>query len=244
MAIDKGVQKTLIIVVGVLLAIILAFSFFKYSFYSSTISSTGTAKIEVIPDMVSVYFNIDTKGSTADEASDKNSIIVDKMKTALLAVGINDNEIKTSNFNVYPNYDYSSSGQRITGYSASHSLKVEISVDEKNKIGSVIDAGIGAGAGVSYINFELNEDNQKRYKVEAIKIATEDARTKAEALAEGSGSRLGSLVSVSSNEWGYVPWLAASESSVKGSSGADIATSITPSEQEISASVTAVFRIR
>ena len=103
---------------------------------------------------------------------------------------------------------------------------------------------IGAGAGVSYINYELNDDNQKKYKVEAIKLATEDARTKAEALAEGSGSRLGSLVSVSSSEWGYVPWLAASEDAVKGSSGAEIATSITPSEQEITASVTAVFRIR
>ena len=108
----------------------------------------------------------------------------------------------------------------------------------------MIDSGIGAGAGVSYINYELNEDNQKKYKLEAITLATEDARAKAAALAEGSGSSLGSLVSISSSEFGYVPWLAASADSVKGESGAEVATSITPSEQEITASVTAVFRIR
>lgn len=247
MTMDKGVQKTLIIVGGILLAIVIIFTFSKYFFYPSTISSSGTAKIEVVPDFVSVYFNVGTKGATADEASDKNAEIVDGMKAALLVIGIGEDEIKTQNFNVYPDYyyDYSSSRQRITGYSASHSLKVEIPVDKKNKIGSVIDAGIGAGAGVSYINYELNDDNQKKYKVEAIKQATEDARAKAEALAEGSGSSLGSLVSVSSSEWGYVPWLAASEAQVKSAdSGAEIATSINPSEQEITATVTAVFRIR
>ncbi len=241
---EKSVQKTLIIVGGILVALILIFLFAKTLLYPSTISSMGTAIIKVLPDLTAVYFSVDTKGATAKEASDKNSEIVDKMKTALLMSGISEDEVKTQNFNVYPNYDYASSGQRITGYSASHSLKVEIPISEKSKIGSVIDAGIGAGAGVSYINFELNDANQKKYKVDAIKAATEDAKLKAKALAEGSGGNLGSLVSISTSEWGYVPWLAADSGAVMEKSGAEVATSITPSEQEVSASVTAVFRVR
>ena len=241
---DKSVQKTLIIVGGILIFVILVFAFINSLAYAKTISSTGTATIKVLPDFVSVYFSVDTKGATADEASDKNAEIVSKMKSALLAVGINEDEIKTQGFSVYPNYDYSGSSQRFIGYSASHSLKVEISIDEKDKIGSVIDSGVGAGTGISYINYELNEENQKKYKVEAIKAATEDAKIRAEALAEGAGSRLGGLVSISSSEFGYVPWLAASQEVIKGSTGAEIATQITPTEQEISAMVTAVFRIR
>jgi len=244
MVLDKSVQKTLIIVGGVLVVVLLGIWCINNFVYAKTITSYGTATIEVLPDFVSVYFSVDTKGATADEASDKNSEIIDKMKTALLAAGISEDEIKTQGFSVYPNYAYPNSGQRITGYSASHSLKVEIPVDEKDKIGSVIDAGVGAGAGVSYINYELNEENQNKYKTEAIKKATEDARLKAEALAEGAESKLGSLVSISTSDFGYVPWLAASEDSVKGSSGAEIATSINPIEQEVTASVTAVFRIR
>ena len=244
MAMDKSVQKTWIIVGGILVALLLVFAFVNNFANPRTISSTGTSTIEVLPDFVVVYFSIDTKGTTANEASNKNSKIVDDMKAALLLEGITEKEIKTINFNVYPNYDYRSGSSVITGYNAQHSLKVELNVDEKEKIGSVIDAGVGAGAGISYINYELNEDNQKKYKVEAIKLATEDARLKAEALAEGAGSSLGSIVSVSSSEWGYVPWMAADSGTVMEKSGAEIATNINPSEQEITATVSATFRIR
>ena len=244
MTIDKGVQKTLIIVLGILALAIIIFSFINYFSYSTNVSSTGTAKIEVMPDFVAIYFRVDTNGSTAKEATERNSEIVDKMKTSLSAIGVSDDEIKTQNFNVYPNYDYHEGGQRIIGYSASHSLKLNLPVNEKNRIGSVIDAGVGAGAGISYINYELDEKNQIKYKLEAIRLATEDAKTKALALAEGSGNNLGKLVSISSSEFYYQPWLAMSEDAVTGSSGTEIATSITPSEQEITASVTAVFRIK
>ena len=241
---DKSVQKTLIIVGGILIFTILIFAFMNYFSNPKTISSTGTATIEVLPDFVMVYFSVETTGVNASQASDKNAEIVDKMKIYLFAAGIDESEIKTQGFSVYPDYDYRSSSPIITGYRATHSVKVEILIDEKNKIGNAIDAGINAGAGISYINYELNEENQKKYKIEAIKVATQDAKIKAEALAEGAGSRLGSLVSVSSSEFGYIPWLAASEEAVKDLAGAEIATQITPTEQEITAMVTAIFRIK
>lgn len=245
MAMDKGVQKILIIVGGILVALLFVFVFINNSVNTSTISSTGIAKIEVLPDFIVVYFNVETQGTTADEASDKNSEIVEKMKNSLLKNGIKEEWIKTQSFSVNPNYDYRTGTQKILGYTAYHILKVEIGVSEKDKIGNVIDSGIGAGAGISYINYELSEENHSRYKREAIKKATEDARLKAEALAEGSGSRLGSLVSISTSEFGYVPWIAATSEDVKAAnSGAEIVTSINPSEQEISATVTAVFKIK
>lgn len=244
MKIDKSVQKTLIITGGIILAIIIVIAFVRYSFYSSTISSAGTATIEVLPDFVTIYFSVDTKGETAAEATDMNSKIVAKMKIGLEAAGVTEDEIKTQNFNVYPTYDYSKDEQEISGYSASHSLRVQIPIEETDIIGGIIDAGVGAGAGISYINYELNDNNQAKYKIEAIKLATADAKEKAEALAEGAGSNLGSLVSISTSEFGYRPWLAVSEDSAKGSSGEEIQTSITPSEQEVSATVVAVFRIR
>lgn len=244
MKMDKSVQKTLIITGGIILAIIIVITFVRYSFYSSTISSAGTATIEVLPDFVTVYFSVNTNSATAEGANSDNAKIVAKMKIGLEAAGIMEEEIKTQGFSVYPNYDYSKDKQEISGYSATHSLKIQIPIDEINIVGSVIDAGVGAGGGVSYISYELNDENEKKYKVEAIKLATEDAKEKARALAEGSGNKLGSLVSISTSEWDYRPWLAASEDSVKGSSGSEIQTAINPSEQEISSTVTAVFRIR
>ena len=88
----------------------------------------------------------------------------------------------------------------------------------------------------------MTDENQNKYKAEAIKKASEDAKTKAAAIADGTGQKLGKIVSISTEEFGYVPWLAVSEGVTK-ESPVEIAAKITPSEQEISARVTAVFRM-
>jgi len=243
---DRKVLITGIIVLGVIILALILVSFLNNSSgYNNTISSTGESTIKVLPDFVTVYFNVQTNGLTASEASDKNSEIVTKMKNSLIAIGFEEDEIKTQGFSVYPDYNWNpNGGQTIKGYIATHTIVIEIPIAEKEKIGRVIDAGISSGAGINYINYELSEENQSKYKIEAIKAATEDAKIKAEAVAEGSGTKLGKLVSISTSEFGYVPWLAYGEADsgvVK--SGAEIATSITPSEQEISSRVTAVFRI-
>ncbi len=243
--IDNSVLITLIIVTGVLVMGIMIFAFANSTIYAKTISSTGTATIKVVPDLVVVYFNIQTQGKTSIEASDENSEIYEKMKNFLIIAGISEDEIQTDSISVYPEYDWSSGSQKLKGYIATHSVKVEIMIDDKERISDVLDAGINAGSGISYINYELTDENQNKYKVESIKMATEDAKIKAEALAVGSGSKLGKLVSVSTSDFGYSPWIAYStgaetftkEDSVR------VESQITPSTQEISSMVTAVFKI-
>lgn len=244
--IDKKVLITGIIVIGAIIVALIFSNGFNLSSMDNTISSTGQSTIKVMPDLVNVYFNVQTNALTADEASDKNSEIINKMKSSLKAIGFEEDDLKTQSFNVYPDYNWESGTQKITGYTASHVVSVQVSIEEKEKLGSVIDAGIGAGAGINYINYELTAENQKKYKIDAIKSATQDATEKAEALAEGAGASLGRLVSISTNEFNYYPWMAYAQADSGGvvKSGAEIATSITPSEQEISASVTAVFKIR
>ncbi|HEX9741075.1 MAG TPA: SIMPL domain-containing protein, partial [Ignavibacteriaceae bacterium] len=190
--------------------------------------------------------NVQTDALTANEASDKNAEIVSDLKENIVALGFNESEIKTQNFNVYPQYDYSGGNQRITRYTATHSLKIEILIGDKDKIGSVIDAGVGAGAGIGYINFELNKENENKYKAEAITLATEDAKIKAEALAYGAGKKLGRLVSVSTSDFGYQPWrVFSSDSGLEVAEAKEaVSTDINPSDQTVSASVTAVFKIR
>jgi uncharacterized protein len=243
--VDSKVLITGMVIVGVLVfALIIANSFGSPS-SDNTISSNGQATIKVVPDFVSVYFNVQITNATASGASDKNSEIVSKMKSSLIALGLKNDEIQTQGFSVYPDYEWTGNTQRLKGYTASHSIVVKIPVADKDKIGSVIDAGVDSGAGISYINYELSQESQNMYKAEAIKSATQDATNKAEALAEGAGKKLGKLVSVSTSDFGYVPWLAYGKAETDTvSSGAEIATTITPSEQEISAQVTAVYKIR
>jgi hypothetical protein len=245
-SIDRKVLITGMIILGAIIVALIFSNSFNSGSMKNTISSTGQTTIKVMPDLVNVYFNVQTKALTADEASNKNSEIVAQMKSSLISLGFAEDEIKTQGFSVYPEYDWRSGTQKITGYAATHIVSVQILIEEKEKIGSALDAGISAGAGINYINYELTEEHQKSYKVDAIKAATEDATDKARALAEGAGQNLGRLVSISTNDYSYVPWMAYGTADSGGvvKSGAEIATSITPSEQEVSASVTAVFKIR
>lgn len=241
----KSVQVTLIISATIIILAIIGFYFFK-STTENTISVDGQATEKVTPDLITVYFNVQTNGTTSKEADDANSLIVNKLKDAIVALGFTQDNIQTENYNIYPNYDYTK-GQEVNGYTASHSLRVEFSTDEKDKIGNVIDAGANAGAGISYINFELSPTLEQQYKAEAIKTAAGDAMVKANAIATGFSKKLGGLVSVSLDSFNYNPFRVY-DSSVSGAvpsveSAKQAVTSITPSEQDVTADVTAVYRL-
>lgn len=244
---DKAVQITLIIVAGILIFGFLAFATFSNitNPTQNTLTGQGTATVKAVPDLVGVYFNVETKASTSEEATSKNANIVEELTNSLIKQDFEKKEIQTLNFNVYPEYDWNSGNQKIKGYIASHQIRVEISTENSEKIGEVIDAGVSAGAGISYINFELSKELQNKYKSEALKLAAEDAKLKASSIAEGLGKKVGSLVSVSTSDFNYYPWeVYRATDSMAVAEAKQAATNITPGEQEISASVTAIFRIR
>jgi uncharacterized protein len=245
---EESVQKTLIIVAGITLVILVALSTF-YSFVPSqnTIKGNGYSEIDVLPDLVTVYFNVETIEDSLQAAKNKNSEITDSLITNLLKKGFERKEIQTEQYSLRENYVWDDKGRTQEGYIATHLIKVEFSTENSDKIGDTIDAGIDAGAMLSYINFELSVEKQNEYKAEAIKLASQDAKIKAEAMAEGLGKKLGKLVSVSDSNFDYYPWRVydAAISSSEGEIAKDeIQTSIQPSERTISATVIATFKIR
>lgn len=243
---DKSVQITLIIVLGVLVLGFMLYSSMPTT-SANTVTGNGQATIKVMPDLVKVYFNVETRADTSSEATDENAKIVEDLKEGLVNKGFEESQIQTTNFNVYPDYIWTNNQRKDNGYVATHSIVVEMSSEEVDKIGQVVDAGVGAGAGISYISFELSQELQNQYKAEALSLAAQDARTKAEAIANGLGKKLGKLVSTSGNDFNYYPWrvYSAAEGTASMDSAAikEEATSITPGDQEVSASVTAVFKL-
>jgi len=246
---QKSVQITIIIVAAVIVLTVIGIIYFKFNSTDNTFQVNGQATSKVSPDLITIYFNVDTKGTTSKEAGDANSAIVTKLTDNIIALGFKESDLTTENYNIYPEYSYSSGTQKITGYRATHSLKIELSSTQKDKISSLIDAGTSAGAGINYINFELSPALQQTAKTQAIKDASDDARTKAEALAAGFNKKLGRLVSVSLDQFNYRPWniYTSSDSSGGGVVGAAEAksavASITPSNQDVSASVIAVYKL-
>lgn len=244
---EKSVKITLIISgVILVLALMLMIGFNSLMPDTNTISVTGLAKVATIPDLVTVNFIAETSGQTSQEATQKNSEVIDELITSLVKEGFERKDIQTQNFNVYPDYKWINNQRIENGYKATHQIRVELSTDRSDLIGDVIDAGVAAGAGVSYINFELTQEKQNTLKAEAMKLAAQDAKIKAEAVAEGLGKKTGKIVSLSVDDFGYRPWSVYSGNAMLESAAeAKVATTnIAPSEQEIQASVRAVYKIR
>lgn len=243
---EKSVQITSIIAITiVILAGIGAYLFLQGKAPSNTVSVQGNALIKVNPDLVTVYFKAETNGSTAQEAKDANAEIVNKATAELIKIGVLEDKIHAEDFNIYPEYDWIDGQQKFKGYKAIHSFKVELETMQIDKVGRVIDAGVDAGALINYINFELSTEKQNYYKAEALKQASQDAKTKAEAIASGLDKKVGKLVSVSDMSFDYYPWPIYRALEIGGSAeeAKEAVTNIRPSEKEISAIISVVYQI-
>jgi len=245
---SDSVKITFIISATVIALVLLGVIVF--SFYNPrTISSVGVSELSVVPDKIVVYFNIETKGETATEVKNSALEIYELFVVKMNVLGFDEDEIKTENFNIYPEYDWVINSRKQKGFVASQVVKIEVDTNDSGAIGNVIDAGVDAGAFISYINFELSQEIENEYRAGAMKLATEDARKKAEAIADGLGKNLGNLVSVSTSDFNYSPWKIYDSAGAQ-AVGEDVeeyaratVAEIQPSEQKISASVTTVWRI-
>lgn len=248
---DNGVKIALIVTSAIIiLALIGGFMFYQLIPHqdSNTITVEGNSVLKVSPDIVSVYFNVETKGSTAKEAKDENSEIVDDLITALVKQGFERSAVETMSLDIYEDTRWENNKQKSYGYKASHQIRVVLDSNRADDIGEVIDAGVDAGALLQWINFELSNSKQNEYKAQALKEAGEDAKTQAESLAEGLGKRLGSLVSVSTNNFNYRPWNLYTANAGGMMEDAIMAksatTNIQPGTQEVTGYVSVVYKLR
>ena len=249
MKLKSSVQITLIIVAGIIVLTLISIFTLTSVFSSSkdSLQVNGQSTIKATPDLITLSYNVETKGKTSKEAEDLNSDIVNDLIYQVVRLGFEREELKTENFNIYPEYDWQSGEQKLIGYKATHSLKIELTLDKMSKAGELIDAGTNAGAGISYINFELSPELEQEYKSNSIKLAAQDAKIKAEAIAEGFDKKVGKLVSVSLSEGNYYsPWRMYDSVEAGGSVtiAKEAVANVQPSEKEITAYVSAVYKLR
>jgi uncharacterized protein YggE len=218
-----------------------------YFVYNSgpVVSAQGSASLKVVPDEVSVNINVETKNESAQGAQSLNKEISEKLFAGLVGAGFNKDELKFVNYYINPDYDWKTGKQK--GYVVSQQLVVKTANVEK--VPSVVDTAVSAGALVSYINFELSEKKQNENKIKALEEASKDAKDKAKAIAEGQGRRLGRLVGLNNQEFNYPGPIYAYQKGVvedvvsANAEARKAASNLAPNEMEISASVSASYRV-
>ena len=167
-------------------------------------TSSGNAELETIPDEASVSLGINVNEPTVALAQDEANRVINSISDRLKAMGIDKEDIKTQNYSINPDYNYSDDNRNIIGYRVTANLAVTLTDFEK--LNSVIDMATQEGANqVGGVNFSLSKEKQDELKKEARKEAIEDAKESAEELARLSGVQLGKVVDVQESRGGGYP---------------------------------------
>ena len=161
----------------------------------STIKASGTGTAYADPDLVVIQLGVDTIDQDPDVAVNQNT---DKMNTLLNLLeesGIPATDIQTTNYNMWVEEIYDQDNQP-SGEKRYHvSNQVNVKLKDISKIGELIGEATSAGASNIFgINFAVAETAD--LEEAALEMAIENARQKAEWMAEDLGLTVGPIVSV------------------------------------------------
>ena len=158
----------------------------------ATVSVSAECSVKIVPDIAEISLSITDTGETAAAVQEQNTQKLNAVLEALKQMGVDENCIRTSGYNIYPNYDYQEY-QKITGYTVTVFLKISgQKIEDTGKIINVcVSQGINGIDGISYSCSGYQEAYQ-----EALTKAVEEARATAETIAAASGKSLGDVIEV------------------------------------------------
>lgn len=161
----------------------------------NTINVSGKGEIFIKPDIAKISLSVEKEAVAVVDAQRQAAEAMNKTILFLKNSSIEEKDIKTTGYNIYPHYDYlENQGRVFRGYTVSQSLEVKIrKIEDAGKIlAGVAEAGANQVGGVSFVVDK--EDDAKR---EARQKAITDAKQKAEDMAKDLGVKIIRLVSFS-----------------------------------------------
>lgn len=169
-----------------------------------TFNAMGDAEISAVPDQAEISLGIDIQQSTVAAAQDEANQVINDITSALKKMGVDEEDIQTQSYQVYPDYDYSTEKSRIIGYRVSTRILVKLTDFEQ--LNQVIDTATSLGANqVGGVNFSLSENKQEELRKQARQEAIAEAKDNAQELAKLAGVKLGKVVNVIESEGGNTP---------------------------------------
>ena len=159
------------------------------------ISVSGIGEVTGTPDTVEVDLGVSILADTVDEATSKAAERADALIAALASNDVAKDDITTTDYSIYPEYDYPNNKQRLTGYRVSNTVRARIrNIEETGAVLDSVTTAAGDEVRVSRLRFSIEDDAELTSA--AREAAWNDALTKATQLAELSGQKLGAVTSI------------------------------------------------
>lgn len=163
---------------------------------ASGISVSGTGSVFGEPDIAVLTMGVEAQADSVADARADAAQTMDAIMTQLRDGGVEDDDIQTSRFSVFPRYDYRDGEQILLGFTVENTVTVKIrNIDDT---GALLDAAIEAGGDLTRVDdLRFTIDDPTTLQDEARRMAMEDAHHRAETLADAGGISLGDPRSIS-----------------------------------------------
>lgn len=220
----------------------------------NTITVQGYGESTGVPDIATFSYSVVSLKPTVEAAQDEATTKANAVATYLKEAGVEDRDVQTSNYQIYPQYDWVQDAcingrcpagrQVLRGYEARQSVTVK--VRDLAKAGELL-AGVGSRGATEVSGLMFTFDDPHRGQDEAREMAIADAKAQAEKLAGQLGVRVVRLVSFSESSGGMPPMPYAAYGRGGAESLAQDASNkvvIAPGENKVTSTVSVTYEIR
>lgn len=205
-------------------------------------SVVGVGQVYAAPDIAYINVGVRSQADSVAEALEINNAQARAIKETLMGQGVDEMDIQTSSFNVYPQSDYDFQGLITRTYFAVEN-NVYVTVRDLNSLGNVLDAVAKSGANNIYgITFDVQDKTPAQSNARA--LAVESARNQAEELAELAGVVMGEVISISTYYSYPMPYYGYGMGGGGGGAAYAESVPIAAGQMQINSEVTIVYEIK
>lgn len=161
--------------------------------------TSGEGLIQATPDRAWITISAETRAGNPRDAQRRNAEAMTPVTARLRAAGIPAEAIRTVGYDLQQEWDYVNNQRVSRGYVARNTIDVR--VDAIDRIGELLEMAVGSGAtSVGGVRFDLKD--RARLEREALRLAVEDARARADAAAAGAGRSIDRVLRIDAQSGG------------------------------------------
>lgn len=212
-----------------------------------TITVRGTGNVSVKPDFTEVTMNMSARNYDYEKTMEIASEQVDEIKNALCGIGFENEDVKTTSFDVHPRFESIKDAQgnykrQFEGYECRHDLKIEFDFDMKML--SRVLSSLSKCEATPEFEVQFTIKDKELIKSQLLENAVANALNNANILAKASQVTLGNIISINYN-WGELHLYSdTSYDMTEQCLAAPKCIDIEPDDIDVSDGVTIVWEIR
>jgi uncharacterized protein len=155
--------------------------------------TSGEGVVHAAPDRAWITITAESRAGNPRDAQRRNADAMKPVIDKLRGSGVPSDAIRTVGYDLQQEWDFVNNQRVSRGYVARNTIDVR--VDAIDRVGELLEMAVGSGAtSIGGVRFDVKD--RAKLEREALRLAVEDARGRAEAAAAGAGRAIDRIVRI------------------------------------------------